>query len=152
MIPAAAETAFRHYLGKGIARAPAAVIIAVLTYESGLRTGSQGRQSTETPGLLNPHGAYGIASWNGFRQARLRQFALANGWNEQGDIPLEIQLDFVLHECEQFYPIVWDAIRYGTNISKFLPLFVRVYEHPARPGRETEGSLPLAHELFNLGD
>lgn len=135
--------AIEHYRRKGIAVGPAIGIVSVLSYESALNPGPQGHQSTETPGVLNPYGAYGLASWNGPRQNALKVFATKKG------LPVEdinTQLDFVLTESANSYPSVWAAIQSGLRFQEFIPLFVRDYENPADIPRETNGSIVLASQ------
>jgi len=150
--PKAAVDAFTFYTTKPdpIARIPAAGIVAVLySGESGLNPGSQGTQATEHGGALNPNGAYGIASWNGPRQAALAAFATAK------NLPVgavETQLLFVLTEAADSYPEVWAAIQAGDKqtIGNFVTVFVQKYEVPANPTAEIDRSLPLAQALLAL--
>jgi Phage tail lysozyme len=156
-IPAVALQAFQFYregkppLGGPIAIGPAAGIVAVLYAESKLEIGSQGIQASETGGVLNPHGAYGVASWNGARQKALKDFAVEKGWSEgQGDIPLEIQLAFVLTECANSYPQTWSAIEVGLDVSHFISQFVLDYERPKDVAAEAARALPLGMALAAL--
>jgi Phage tail lysozyme len=50
-------------------------IVSVLWYESKLNPNAQPADGVDRGGVLNPSGAYGIASWNGPRQATLQAFA-----------------------------------------------------------------------------
>src|SRR6185312_15537838 len=127
-IPAVAEEAIGHYLSKVLTKDVSVGIGSCLYYESKLNPGSQGVQSTETPGVLNPSGAYGIASWNGPRQEALASFAKGKGLDPS---LLTTQLDFVLTECANSYPTVWAAIQGGTADQSFLPILVADYENPA---------------------
>jgi Phage tail lysozyme len=154
-IPPVAEDAFIFLLSpgvdQGIARGPAAGIVAVCyAGESKLNPGSQGNQPTEAQGgVLNPVGAYGIASW-GLRQAGLLKFATERG------LPVEnvhTQLLFIIYECAPHgpgapgYPAVWDAIVRGASADEFVSIFVLHYEIPANPSAEINRSLPLALAL-----
>lgn len=146
-VSAVAVTARDHYIGKGIAPIPASGITAVLYCESELNPGSQGAQSTETPGALNPSGAYGVASWNGPRQAALAAFAQQKGLNVAD---LTTQLDFVLTECANSYPPVWAAIQAPTTIQDFVTIFVEQYENPKDAPGEINRALPIATELLAI--
>jgi hypothetical protein len=135
-------------MSKGMFRNAAITIPAVCWYESKLNPGPQGVQSTETPGALNPGGAYGICSWNGDRQQGLADFAKAK------NLPvdqLETQLWFVLNEAANRYPKTWAAL---TNpqftYEHMIPVFVADYENPKDHQREIEGSLAFARELAPL--
>jgi hypothetical protein len=139
-----ATAAVTRYLQKGIARGPAIGIVACLWYESKLNPGSQGAQSTETPGALNPGGAYGIASWNGPRQEALARFAASKKVSVEA---LTTQLDFVLTESANSYPSVWAAIQAGGSYADFIPIFVADYENPANHAAEINAALATAREL-----
>ena len=140
--------ALAHYLSKpGISKDVAVGIVSVVyAGESKLKTGSQGAQSTETPGALNPGGAYGIASWNGPRQAALKAFADKHGRDVSA---LETQLDFVLTESANSYPKVWEAIkRPGITYAEFIPIFVADYENPADHAKEIAEAMAVAPEFM----
>ena len=143
----AQETAIAHYLGKGLSKDVAVGLTAVLYVESALNPGSQGKQSTETPGALNPSGAYGIASWNGPRQAALQAFATKYG-RAVGD--LITQLDFVLTESANSYPTVWKAITSAsTTYTQMIQIMVDDYEVPADKSAEIDKAITLAQTLYS---
>jgi hypothetical protein len=134
-------------MSKGLSRDAAIAVCAVLWFESKLNPGPQGVQSTETPGALNPSGAYGIASWNGPRQQALADFAKTK------NLPvdqLETQLWFVLNEAANKYPRTWEAITGAGTFEQIIPVFVADYENPKDHAREIEGSLAFAKELAPL--
>ena len=144
--PLIAQTAIQHYLSMGISKDVAVGICSVLYRESALNPGSQGSQSTETPGSLNPAGAYGIASWNGPRQAALAAFAKEKNENPS---QLTTQLDFVLTESANSYPAVWAAIQNPSmTYQKFIPIMVDSYEIPANTGAETADALKYAEAWY----
>lgn len=132
-----------HLIAKGIQTNVAMGIVAVLYRESRLNPGSQGNQASERGGVLNPNGAYGIASWNGPRQGDLQAFAAKKG------LPVDdvnTQLDFVLTESANSYPDVWAAIqKQGISISDFITVFVDKYEIPKDTGTEIADSLAIAN-------
>jgi hypothetical protein len=132
---------------KGLSRDAAIAVCAVLWFESKLSPGPQGLQATETPGVLNPGGAYGIASWNGPRQQGLADFAKIK--NLQTD-QLETQLWFVLNESANRYPKTWNALMSGGTYEQIIPVFVADYENPKDHQREIDGSLVFARELAPL--
>ena len=74
-------------------------IVANLRYESGekLNPLAMNNSGTETGGAINPRGAFGIAQWNGPRQADLLQFA---GDPNRARM-LDTQLAFVAHELQK---------------------------------------------------
>lgn len=141
-IPLVAQTSIQHYLSKGISKDVAVGIVACLYYESKLNPGSQGVQHTETPGTLNPSGAYGIASWNGPRQKALADFATAKG---ESPGLLTTQLDFVLTECANSYPVVWAVIQNpATTYHNMITTFVDSYEVPADKPKEIAAAFDYA--------
>jgi hypothetical protein len=147
LVPQVAVDAVTFLMGKGITKDVAVGIVSVLyAGESALNPGSQGAQSTEMPGALNPSGAYGIASWNGPRQAALQAFATKEG------LPVgavNTQLAFVLTESANSYPTVWAAIqKAGMTYANFIPIFVESYESPANPTAEISRSLAFAATLY----
>lgn len=137
--------AVQFYRSKGISKDAAVAIVSVLWYESKLRPGSQGSQSTETPGTLNPGGAYGIASWNGPRQAVLAAFAQKKGLNV-GD--LNTQLAFVLTEMANSYHASWAAITSTQTYTQIIPIIVAEYENPKDHQAEINGAMAFAGPLY----
>src|SRR5271157_6234060 len=109
MIPQVALDAVAYLLAppRSVAIGPAVGMVAVAyAGESGLKPGSQGNQSSETPGALNAHGAYGIWSLNGPLQQSLATFA------EKEKLPVEsvnTQLYWLLNQCADNprYAAVW---------------------------------------------
>lgn len=145
-IPTAAETAIAHYLSKGLTKDVSVALPACLYYESKLSPDSQGVQKTETPGILNPGGAYGIASWNGPRQQALLTFATKK---DLDPALLGTQLDFVLTECANSYSIVWKAIQNpAINYTDMITIFVTSYEIPANIPAEIATSLAYAKSWY----
>lgn len=140
------EGAVEHYLGKGLTKDASVGIVAVLMAESSLNPGSQGVQSTETPGALNPSGAYGVASWNGPRQAALQSFATKKGMNPAD---LNTQLDFVLTEAANSYPAMWAAIRDpSTTYAEMITAMVDTYEVPADKAGEIARAMTFAQDMY----
>ena len=156
-VPQVAIDAVNFYLAQPqpITKDIAVGIVSVLyAGESALNPGSQGSQASETGGVLNPSGAYGIASWNGGRQAKLQAFATSKG------LPVgavNTQLLFVLTEiADGGYPETFAAIwptglgnPVGTiTYQNFIPIFVQGYEKPANPSAEINRSLAFAQTLY----
>ena len=149
MVPQVAIDAVRYLIAppRSVAIGPAIGMVAVAyAGESNLKPGSQGNQSTETPGALNPHGAYGIWSLNGPLQESLKAFAAKER------LPVEninTQLYWLLNTCASNprYAAVWAAIREGMGYEQFIPLFVAKFEVPKAPGAEDNRSLVFAREL-----
>jgi Phage tail lysozyme len=147
-VPLIAQSSILHYINdKGLTKDIAVGIVSCLYYESKLNSGSQGVQSTETPGTLNPSGAYGIASWNGPRQAALKSFADNKGLNVSD---LNTQLDFVLTESANSYPTVWAAIQGSSSYENFIPIFVAHYENPADHQKEIDAAMSYANAWYPL--
>jgi hypothetical protein len=145
MVAQAALDAVAHYQSKGIAIGPAVGIVAVCLVESGLNPAAENNTGTETPGVLNPKGSYGIAQWNGPRQAALQAFATAKG---ESPSALNTQLDFILTECANSYPVVWSAIQAGVDYSSFVTTFVQNYERPANPTAEIAAAMTYAQQII----
>lgn len=146
MTTAVEITAAKHFIDKGLPVNGAVALTCVLYYESKLNPGSQGNQPTETGGVLNAHGAYGIASWNGPRQAGLNNYALKRG------IPIEslpTQLDFVLNEIANHYPRSWAAIRSNGPSDIIIATLVDEYENPADKSKEIAGASGYAPSLLD---
>lgn len=139
------ETAANFLLSKGLSRDAAVAVTSVLYYESKLNPGPQGAQSSETPGVLNPKGAYGIASWNGPRQQGLADFAVKLSLPVEN---LETQLHFVLNEAANHYPKTWAAITGPGAYQDIIPVFVAEYENPKDHEKEINGALGHAEALY----
>jgi hypothetical protein len=151
-VPSVCETAVAHYLSKGITKDVAVGIASVLYHESNLNPVSENNSGTETGGVINPKGSYGIAQWNGPRQGNgvtgLADFA--KGKNEPVSA-LNTQLDFVLTECANSYHQVWAAIQQpGMTYQKFIPIFVNQYERPANEMAEVNDAMSIATPLYAL--
>ena len=141
-----AHDAIAHYLGKGLSKDVAVGIAAVLYAESLLKPGSQGAQTTETPGALNPSGAYGIASWNGPRQKALADFA-SHYSRDPADI--NTQLDFVLTEAANSYPKFWAAIiSPASHYLDVIEVMVETYEIPADKPAEIARATTYAKDFI----
>lgn len=131
----------------GLTKHAAVAVVSCLWYESKLNPGSQGHQPTETPGILNPVGAYGIASWNGPRQSALSSFADRKLLHVER---LETQLHFVVTECANWYPDVFKAINSKTlTYNEIIPVFVAEYENPKNHEAEIAGSKAFAAQLYD---
>jgi tail lysozyme len=145
-VPQVQITARNHYLAlpDPLPLNGAIAVPAVLYRESGLRPGSQGVQSTEHGGILNPNGAYGIASWNGPRQGDLKDFCDKRGlpYNTLGP-----QLDFVLHEMANSYPLSWAAVRSAAQFVSIIRTIVEDYERPRDPEPEIADAIRIATAL-----
>lgn len=151
-VPIVAITSAERYVQKGLTKDAACAIISVLyAGESGLNPGPQPATSgTDRGGILYAHGAMGIASWNGPRQQILANFAARKG---ESAWALNTQLDFVLTECANNYPEVWNLIRSDstrTTYPQIIPAFVEKYENPKSPQQEIERALTFARELYPL--
>jgi hypothetical protein len=137
--------AAKHFIDKGLPVNAAVALTCVLYYESKLNPGSQGNQPTERGGVLNLHGAYGIASWNGPRQQDLSDYAMRRGI----DVALlTTQQDFVLNEIANHYPRSWAIIRSSATVSAIIAVVVDEYEDPADKAKEISGAFAFASPLL----
>lgn len=144
-VNAAEESAVGHYLARGLTKDVACGIVAVLVAESNLVPASQGVQASEHGGALNPAGAYGVASWNGPRQAKLSAFAAKYG---RAPSDLLTQLDFVLTEAANDYPTVWKAFTDpAATFTSVVTVMVDDYEIPADKPAEIARALAIAKDL-----
>src|SRR5271165_644722 len=140
------QFAISYYLGRNLTKDAAVGITSVLVCESDLHTGSQGVQASETPGALNPSGAYGIASWNGPRQAALKAFADKYGLQVSY---LETQLHFVLTEAADSYKEFWTAIvSPASKYADVISVMVDTYEIPANKEAEISKAMGIAAGLY----
>jgi len=146
----AGVTAVKYYLNLSdpLPKAGAVALVSVFHRESRLSPKSQGIQASEHPGVLNPSGAYGIASWNGPRQQALKEFC------DTRQLPydsLTSQLLFALSEIANRYPRTWSAIRdTGLDYGQIIPTIVREYENPKAPDPEIADATAYARALWPL--
>jgi hypothetical protein len=143
-VPSVQLTATNYLQSRGISKEAAVALVSVLYAESGLNPGSQGTQSTETPGVLNPSGAYGIASWNGPRQEDLAKHAKM--WNVPVD-SLETQLHFVLTEMANHYKPSWEAMNSTGTYESIIEVLVPNYESPKDVPAEVARAKQIAAPL-----
>jgi tail lysozyme len=118
-------------------------IVSVLWYESKLNPNAQPADGVDRGGVLNPSGAYGIASWNGPRQAALKAFAATENLDVNS---VNTQLAFVLTEAATSYSAFWAKIQTGATYTDLVPTMVQTYEDPAAADMtpEINGSLANA--------
>jgi Phage tail lysozyme len=133
-----------YVLQKGIPLGAAVAAVAVFYRESKLEPGSQGNQPTETPGVLNPAGAYGIFSANGPIQQDLLTYATKHGLPVDS---LETQLSFALTEFANKYPSVWAAMRSTASYRAIVPIIVNDFERPKDREAEIRDALIVAEAL-----
>ncbi len=145
--PEVALTAAQYYRSKGLSLNAAIALTAVQFVESGLNPGSQGNQPSETPGVLNPHGAYGISSWNGPRQATLSTFSNQHGLDPAS---IETQQYFTLNEMANDYPASWAAVTGNSSVNDIISVLVSDYERPANIAAEVQRAEAFAAELLPL--
>ena len=145
-IPEEVRFALRTYHQHGIPEGPALALVSVLyAGESKLRTGPQWTtMRTDTGGVIFSRGAYGIASWNGDRQQKLLDFATEH------KLPVSdmtTQLLFILTECADNYPYLWEGIKRGQDTHSFITAFVNQYERPREPLPEIVRAQTFASEI-----
>lgn len=150
------ESAVDYYLSRGLSKDAAVALVSIFyAGESKLNTGSQGAQPTEAGGVLNPNGAFGIASWNGPRQADLQKFANKYGLDVNA---LTTQLHFALTEMAGFsigsnprgYPNSWAAVTGGGTYDQIIPVVIADYENPASKSVESGRSAAYARSIYSL--
>ena len=139
-----AIAAVQYYRSKSLAFNPAIALTAVQWAESGLNPGSQGTQSSETPGVLNPKGAYGLSSWNGPRQSTLDSFSRKHGLDVSN---IETQQYFTLNEIANSYPKTWAAITGTGTIEEIISVIVSDYEKPKDVEAEVKRAIEYATKL-----
>lgn len=143
---AAQEAAVAIYMGKGLSKAAAAGIVAVLCVESDLNPLAANNSGTETGGVLNAKGSFGAAQWNGPRQQALASFAQKKGMSV-GD--LGTQLLFVLTECANSYPKTWAAIQsHDIAVDQMVTAMVEDYERPKDPAAEIARAMAYANDFM----
>jgi Phage tail lysozyme len=128
----------------------AKALSGVLQSESGFNPGSQNNAGTDASGVLsNGQGAYGIASWNGSRQADLAKFAKDNAM-DPGDA--DTQKLFVQTEIAN-NPAYADSYKSLTDPNAkpgdIASTLVSNYENPAarNVGPETSKAMAYAAAL-----
>lgn len=121
-------------INAGFGEVAATNLTAVFGAESNYNTTSQGAQSTETPGALNPSGAYGLASWNGDRQQGLKDFASSKGLNPGS---LDAQAGFAFQEASS------GPFAVNTQTGSISD-FVTKYERPANTSKEIAAATKLS--------
>jgi Phage tail lysozyme len=145
-VPPAVVSALQFYVfgrspAQNIPRSTAIGIVSVLWYESSLNPNAQKADGVDRGGVLNPSGAYGIASWNGSRQAALQQFAAKQSLDVNS---VNTQLAFVLTEAATTpaYEEFWAKIKNNATATDLIPTMVQVYENPAKEDlqKEIDGS------------
>jgi len=131
MQPTDAQTyLYQRLIGLGWKPGPAQAMVNSVSGESGphLNTGQQGSTATENGGVLGP-AAYGIANWNGDRQAKLQDFADKNGLPVNS---LDTQARFIDHEARHDYPDTAERITDNSSSPGTLTqLFTNNYLVPA---------------------
>ena len=151
-----AHDAIQFLLSKGLSKDVGVGICAVLYAESGLKPGSQGTQASETPGQLNPSGAFGLASWNGPRQNDLKLY-MDKYYPGVPYATMEPQLAFVLTEAAGFslgsnpkgYPQFWAAITSpASHYSDVIEVMVDTYEIPADKPAEINRAMGYAKDFI----
>ena len=144
----AAETAIAHYLSKGLSKDVAVGLTAVLNAESSLNPLAENNSGTDTGGVLNPQGSYGLAQWNGPRQQALATFAQKKGLSPSD---MGVQLDFVLTEAANSYPELWAAIqKSGTTYPDLITAMVDTYEIPADKPAEIARAIGYAKNYYTM--
>jgi len=126
----AQAAAYGTYRAGGLPPTGAQAIVAGLSGESGanLDPNSQNNSGTEAGGIINPKGSFGVANWNGPRQAQLVNYARQTGGNPAS---AETQHAFVQWDLQHNFPQVWQQLNDpDLPAQDKLAAFVNVYENP----------------------
>ena len=138
------------YRSSGIPHSGASAIVAGLSGESGpsLDPNSQNNSGTDAGGVINPAGAFGVANWNGSRQAQLLNYARQTGQDPKSR---ETQTAFVQWDLQHNYPKVWAQLNDPNSTpQQNLDAFVRKYVNPADPDGEIAKRTPYLNSLASL--
>lgn len=129
------DQALQFFESQGWSRAQAAGIVANLQAESRLENGIQ--QTGGGPG-------YGLAQWEGPRQAAFRQWA---GHDIHGS-SFDEQLRFIQHELTHSESGAGNALRRATNAGDAAEIVTRLYERPADTAGQSVYRAGLARQIF----
>ncbi|HEY0179198.1 MAG TPA: phage tail tip lysozyme [Dokdonella sp.] len=127
--------AMRYFESQGWTRAQAAGIVANLRAESGVDPGRA--QNGGGPG-------YGLAQWEGPRQASFRQWA---GHDIHGS-SFQEQLEFVQYELTHTESGAGSALRGATSASDAGAIVCRYYERPADTAGQSSYRAGLAQQIY----
>ena len=130
------DQAMQYFESQGWSRAQAAGIVANLQAESGVDAGRP--QDNGGPG-------YGLAQWEGPRQASFRQWS---GHDIHGS-SFQEQLQFVQYELTHTEAGAGNALRGATSASEAGSLVTRLYERPADTAGQAQYRAGLAQQIFN---
>lgn len=135
-------------MSRGLTKDQAVGICAVLYVESQLNPQAENNSGTDAGGVLNSKGAYGIAQWNGPRQAALANFASRENLSPSD---INTQLQFILTESANSYPEVWAAIQNPkTTYQEMITVMVDHYEVPADKPAEIAKATANAQSWYPL--
>lgn len=129
------DQAMNYFMGQGWTRAQAAGIVANLDAESGMEANI--RQHGGGPG-------YGLAQWEGPRQADFRAWA---GHDIQSST-FEEQLRFVQHELTTSERGAGNRLRGATSAADAGAIVCRYYERPANVTEDSAHRAQLATRIF----
>jgi spore coat assembly protein SafA len=129
------DQAMRYFESQGWTRAQAAGIVANLQAESGLQNGIQ--QHGGGPG-------YGLAQWEGPRQAAFRQWA---GHDIHGS-SFDEQLGFIQYELTHSESGAGNALRRATSAGDAAQIVTRLYERPADTAGQSTYRAGLARQIY----
>jgi hypothetical protein len=134
----------------GLPHAGASAVVAGLSGESGasLDPNSQNNTGTDAGGVINPKGAFGIANWNGPRQAQLLNYARQTGGDPTSRAT---QTAFVQWDLQHNYPQLWQQLNDpNSSPQDNLTAFVNQYENPKDKAGAIAARMPYLSAVASL--
>lgn len=130
--------AMSYFQQHGLTKSQAAGLTANLYYESGRTMDPHQKQIGGGPG-------YGIAQWEGPRQADFKKFTGVDIRNST----LDQQLAFVMHELNTTESAAGNALRRSTSAGDAANVILRQFERPAHPNASERARRSMAEKLMN---
>jgi hypothetical protein len=149
--PENVKTVYDTLINSGATPQGAQGIIASTMGESGkgLDPKLENNSGTEHPGALNPNGSYGIAQWNGPRQAGLQKFAQQMGLDPSD---INAQAGYMVHEMQNDYAPTWKAATDpNATAQSVLATHVANYESPAHPQAQILNRIKYLQNVPSFG-
>jgi Phage tail lysozyme len=134
----------------GLPHSGASALVAAISGESGasLDPNSQNNSGTERGGIINPDGSFGMANWNGSRQAQLLNYARQTGGDPKSRAT---QTAFVQWELQHNYPQVWQKLNDpDLSAQDKLAAVVNDYENPKDKAGAIAARTPYLNALSSL--
>lgn len=133
-----AQYAMNYFQQHGLSKEQAAGLVANLYYESGRTMDPHQAQIGGGPG-------FGIAQWEGPRQADFRRFAGV----DIRQSTLDQQLAFVMHELNTTESRAGNSLRGARTAGEAANIVLRQFERPANPSASEAERRAMAERLMN---